>query len=272
VLKGATARRYAEAAFEIAREQGSVDRWLEDLRVVAEYFGDHRLAFILSEPNITFDRKQQVVKDLLAGKVQQDALGLALLLVERGLVELAKRILVEYERLFNDYHNQVVAEVTTAMPLEADSRELIRRDLQEVTGKKILLQERVDPAILGGAIARVGDTLIDGSVKRRLAVLRQQILRGGGAFGGPGDGREATVDGSAAATGATEPFVAMPTEEDGWPNGDRPGGDDGSSASDMGPRRGPSPHLGPSIDRNGPGRGGDRRDNRRNKGNKGRRR
>src|SRR5215470_919133 len=95
-LKGATARRYAEAVFEIGVEQGTVDRWRSDLSVIAEYFGDHSLSFILGEPNIAFERKELIVKDLLASKLQADALGLALLLVERGLVALAKRILTEY--------------------------------------------------------------------------------------------------------------------------------------------------------------------------------
>jgi F-type H+-transporting ATPase subunit delta len=282
VLKGATARRYAEAVFEIGVEQGTVDRWREDLSTIAEYFGDHSLAFILGEPNIVFDRKELIVKDLLASKLQPDALGLALLLVERGLVDLAKRIFTEYDQLYNDYHNQIVAEVTTALPLEAESREMVRRDLQEITGKKILLQERVDPSILGGAIARVGDTLIDGSVKRRLTLLRQQILRGGGGFGGANDGRDgatagAAPDGATAASTATataadvegtRPFVVAPHEEPDSANGDgdRPEkpGSDGSSSNELGPRRGPSPRMGPPGNGN-PGRG-DRRDNRRNRG------
>jgi F-type H+-transporting ATPase subunit delta len=264
VLKGATARRYAEAVFGIGTEQGTVDRWRDDLSLIAEYFGDHSLAFVLGEPNIVFDRKELIVKDLLATKVQPDALGLALLLVERGLVELARRVFTEYDLLYNEYHNQIVAEVTTAMPLEAESREMVRRDLQEITGKRILLQERVDASILGGAIARVGDTLIDGSVKRRLTLLRQQILRGGGAFGGANDGR----DGASAATAeATRPFIVTPPDENPSSNGDRPEkpGSDGSSSTDMGARRGPSPRLGPPGNSGNSSRG-DRRDNRRNKG------
>jgi F-type H+-transporting ATPase subunit delta len=272
VLKGATARRYAEAVFEIGTEQGTVDRWRDDLSVIAEYFGDHSLAFILGEPNVAADRKELIVKDLLAAKLQPDALGLALLLVERNLVEQAKRIYTEYVELYNNYHNQIVAEVTTALPLEPESRELIQRDLQQITGKRILLQERVDPSILGGAVARVGDTLIDGSVKRRLTLLRQQILRGGGAFGGASDGRDGAATAMTTATaadveGSTRPFVVTPTEEKPTSNGgntEKPGSD-GSSSTDMGPRHGPSPRMGPPNNSGNSSRG-DRRDNRRNKG------
>jgi F-type H+-transporting ATPase subunit delta len=184
VLKGATARRYAQAVFELAVERNALDRWLADLRTLEEYFGNRQLAFILSEPNVQFGRKEQIVRDLLATKVQGDVLGLALLLVERGFVSLAPRIRFEFERLYDEHLGQAHAEVTTATPLDAETRERLRRDLAEITGKRILLHENVDPSILGGAVARVGDTLIDGSVRRRLALLRQQILRGG-TFGGP---------------------------------------------------------------------------------------
>jgi F-type H+-transporting ATPase subunit delta len=163
VLKGATARRYAQAVFELAIEQRTLDRWLTDLRAIEAYFSNRQLAFILGEPNIQFARKDQVVRDLLADKVQQDV-----------------------ERMYDEYVGQAHAEVTTATPLDDEARDHLRRDLAEITGKRIILHERVDPGILGGAVARVGDTLIDGSVKRRLGLLRQQILRGG-TLGGPGD-------------------------------------------------------------------------------------
>jgi F-type H+-transporting ATPase subunit delta len=189
VLKGVIARRYAEAAFEIGVEQQSLDRWLSDLRAIADYLGARQLTFILSEPNIQFARKEQVVRDLLQDKVQKDALGLALLIVERRHVEGVKQVRDEFERLYDNYRGQAHAELTTATPLDDDLREQVKADLQRVTGKRIILHEHVDPTILGGAIARVGDTLIDGSVRRKLSLLRQQILRGGG-LGGADDGAQ----------------------------------------------------------------------------------
>jgi F-type H+-transporting ATPase subunit delta len=219
MLKGATARRYAQAVFELATEQRTQERWLADLRAIEEYFGNRQLAFILSEPNVQFGRKEQVVRDLLGGKVQQDALGLALLLVERGLVSLAPRIRFEFERMYDEFLGQAHAEVTTATPLDEQTRELLKRELAEITGKRILLHEHVDPSILGGAVARVGDTLIDGSVRRRLALLRQQIIRGG-TLGGPENGRGPNGSGGPGGPGGpgnggpagdgTAPFVVTP--------------------------------------------------------------
>ena len=249
MLKGATARRYAEAVFGLAGEHNTVDRWLQDLRLIAEYLSDHRLVFLLSEPNIQFNRKELVIKDLLNGKVQPEALNLALLLVERGLVELAPRVRDEYERKYNDFHHQIPANLTTAMPIDDMTRATVLADLQRLTGKKVLLAERVDPTILGGAIARVGDTLIDGSVRRRLQLLRQQMQRGG-TFTSQMDGVTGASNGAVTgmpAGGAETPFVISPTETDTAPDGGP------ASATEMAPRRGQAPHMAPKS--NNPGNG-----------------
>jgi F-type H+-transporting ATPase subunit delta len=252
VLKGATARRYAQAVFEISQEAGRVDRWRDDVRTIAEYLGNRRLLFVLSEPKIPYERKELILRDLLADKVQPEALSLALLLVERSLAELAPRISQEFERLYNDYRGQAEAQVTTAVPLDDDLRQQIAGQLQALTGKRILLRERVDPTILGGAIARVGDTLIDGSLRRRFQLLRQQIAIG--AFGGPDDGGSpATLVGT---DGGPQGGDAPPA-----PAGDPPpvseperapsGGDGATRSTDTMPRAHDAPHTQPRAARAG---------------------
>jgi F-type H+-transporting ATPase subunit delta len=177
-LKGAVARRYAEAVFDLGRENNSIDRWRADIQVINEYLNNRRLAFVLSEPKITFATKELMLRDLLGAKVTPEALGLALLLTERGLVDYMPRVTTEFERLYDEYKNLAKATVTTATPLDPTEKREIETSLQHVTGKQIELTTNVDPTILGGVIARVGDTLIDGSVRRRLAVLREQIISG----------------------------------------------------------------------------------------------
>jgi F-type H+-transporting ATPase subunit delta len=223
VLKGATARRYAEAVFELGVQEETIERWRDDLRLLAEYLGNRRLAFVLKEPKIPFQRKELIVRDLLGERVRREALNLAMLLVERGLVELAPRISEQFEKLYNDYRGQAIAQVTTAIPLDDTLRTQVARDLQQITGKRIILQERVDPSILGGVVARVGDTLIDGSLKRRFALLRQQIISGAL----PLDG--AAADGHVGPAPETGP----------------------AGATDTAPRPGDAPHLGPRPDQPG---------------------
>ncbi len=175
-LQGAIARRYAEAVFDLGKEHNSVERWQSDVKFLAELFANRRLAFVLSEPKIAFSTKQDILRDLAAQQVQPDALGLAFLLVEGDHVDLMGRISTEFARLYDIYRNQVRATVTSAVPLDAVNLARVKEYLQRLTGKTVLLQESVDPAILGGVIARVGDTLIDASVRRRLAVLREDIV------------------------------------------------------------------------------------------------
>jgi len=179
VLTGPVARRYAEAVFEIGKDDHTVDAWLQDVRLIAEYFTNRQLIFILGEPNIRFDRKEAIVRDLLGDKIRPEAMGLALTLVERGLVSLAGRIRDQFEILYNDYRGQAIAQVTSALPLDDAARASITRQLESITGKRIILHEQEDRSLLGGVIVRVGDTLIDGSVRRRLALLRRQIAQGG---------------------------------------------------------------------------------------------
>ena len=258
MIKGATARRYAQAVFEISQEAGRVDRWRDDVRTIAEYLGNRRLLFVLGEPKIPYARKELILRDLLVDKVQPEALNLALLLVERGLAELAPRISQEFERLYNDYRGQAEAQVTTAVPLDDDLRQQIAGQLQALTGKRILLRERVDPAILGGAIARVGDTLIDGSLRRRFQLLRQQIALG--AFGGPDDGGSlATLVGTdggpqqGGASGSTPETAGTPADSSAAPQPPTGSSDGGSGpggpyrATETAPRQSDAPRRQPQT-------------------------
>jgi F-type H+-transporting ATPase subunit delta len=192
MLKGAAARRYAEAVFELGSEPDTLDTWLADVRLIADYFGNHQLAFILNQPNVRFERKEAIIRDLLGGKVSQEGLGLALALVESGGVSLAPRVRDEFERLYNDKRGQAFAEVTSAAPLDEAMRASITSQMGQLTGKRIFLREKVDPDLLGGVTVRVGDTLIDGSVRRRLELLRRRIAEGGD-LGGALDGFEDVI-------------------------------------------------------------------------------
>lgn len=232
MLKGPVARRYAEAVFEIGAQHETIDRWHDDLGTLAEYLGNRRLAFILKEPKVPYTRKEAIVRDLLSGKVLPEALNLALLLVERGLAELAPTIRDSFETLYNDYRGQAHAQITTAIPLDDSLRAQITAELTQLTGKRILLEEKVDPSILGGAIARVGDTLIDGSLKRRFQLLRQNILQGG--LGGPSDG-------------GGENLGAVPPPAGGAPagGGALPASGGPATATQQRPRSPDAPHLAP---------------------------
>src|SRR6266700_1313951 len=136
MLKGAIARRYAQAIFEIGRKQNTLDRTLDDVREIARLFAHRKLAYLM----------QNIAREL--------------------------------EQLVLDDKNQAIAQVTTATKLDEAQLTLVKKALEGRTGKTILMQTKVEPDILGGVIARVGDQIIDGSVRYRLAALQQQLLTG----------------------------------------------------------------------------------------------
>ncbi len=178
MLKGAIARRYAEAIFQIARRQNTVDRTLEDVQGISQLFGHRKLSYLLREPKIPAARKEKVLREALTSYVLPTSLNLALLIVQRELVEAMQNIATELEGLVLDYRNQAIAEVTTAAEMDEAEGTQVKQALEHTTGRNIIMHTRVDPEIMGGIVARVGDQIIDGSIRNRLHVLQQQLLAG----------------------------------------------------------------------------------------------
>lgn len=178
MLKGAIARRYAGAMFEIGLKQNKLERTLEDVKEIAQVFANRKLAYLLREPKIPAQRKETAIHRALVGRVLPSSLNLALLVVQRGLTDLMPNIGSELEKLVLNYKNQAVAQVTTATKLDDAQMNLIKQALERRTGKTILVETRVQPEILGGVITRIGDQVIDGSIRYRLSALRQKLLSG----------------------------------------------------------------------------------------------
>ncbi len=174
---GAIARRYAGAMFDIGLRQNQLDRTLEDVQGIAQVFAHRTLAYLLREPKVPAKRKETAIRQALTGKVLPTSLNLALLVVQRELVDVMPNIARELEQLVLDYKNEAKAEVITATQIDDAQLQEIKHALERITGKTIIPQTKVQPDILGGVIARVGDEVIDGSVRYRLSALRKQLLR-----------------------------------------------------------------------------------------------
>src|SRR5213082_2616815 len=150
--KGAIARRYAGAMFDIGLKQHSLERTLEDVRGIAQVFAHRKLAYLLREPKVPAQRKETAIRQALTSKVLPTSLNLALLVVQRELVEIMPNIASELERLVLDYKNQAKAEVTTARPMDDAQLAEVKQALERRTGKTILISTKVQPDILGGVV------------------------------------------------------------------------------------------------------------------------
>jgi F-type H+-transporting ATPase subunit delta len=171
------ARRYAQAAFEVARERGQVDRWLAELERLVELLDRTEAGAFLAAPQVPFEAKQEFVERTLADFLPE-VRNFVLLLTRRRRIRLLPRIYEEFGQLANEYRGIVVAEVTSAVPLDDADKAVIIRQLSELTGRRAILRTQVDPSILGGLIVRIGDKLIDGSLRTRLERLRETLTRG----------------------------------------------------------------------------------------------
>lgn len=173
-----TARRYAEAVFEIAERDGAVDKWLEQLSTAAAAVGDRTVARRLEDPQIPFDVR---LNALLApfGKAMLPQMGnLLALVLRRRRVESLPNIAREFRRLYNRRAGIVEATATTAAELDDAELAALRGRLEQMTGARIELETRVDSSLLGGVQVRLGDQLIDGSVRGRLERLRLRLAAG----------------------------------------------------------------------------------------------
>lgn len=169
-----TARRYAQAVFELALEHDAVDEWLNDIDLMADAMGSEDFFALLEAPQVPVRVKYRGIDTVMAG-ASQLARNLASVLVDHRSVRFAGAIRDQF-RALADAHNGVArAEVVTAVAMEDAERERVSKLLGELVSANVVTTERVDPDIIGGIIARVGDHLFDGSVKTRLADMRAAL-------------------------------------------------------------------------------------------------
>ena len=168
------ARRYAEAAYLIAREERKEDAWRDGLQSIAALFGDPNAERFFASSSVSAEAKQELVEKSLAG-LDKDVLNLARLLLRRGRTALGPQIAQAYQEILDRARGISHATVTSAVPLNQDELAAVQRKLEELTGGTVIVQTEVDESILGGLIVRIGDRLIDGSTRSRLVALKQRL-------------------------------------------------------------------------------------------------
>ncbi len=176
------ATRYARALFDVVlKEQGSLEQIEAQLAAFVDLLAEHpTLEKVLLNPAVPVPRKRATVAELLARLDVTPVLGkLLALLAERDRLVLLPDLLSTYRDRLLDHQHVVRADVTTAGPLGGERAREIERRLTQVTGKTVTVTSRVDPAIIGGLVARIGSTVYDASVTRQLEKIRDRLVQGG---------------------------------------------------------------------------------------------
>ncbi len=170
-------RRYAEAAFEVGLRDGTVETWRRELDGAAATLDTGVLEETLANPAMPLDQRVAAAEQIFRG-LSRPVLNLVLLLLRRGRIEQLPRVAAEFRRLDDKRNGVTHATATSAAPLGTDEVRAITARLEQLTGGTIVLETSVDPDLLGGVVVRVGDRLIDGSVRGRLERLRQRLATG----------------------------------------------------------------------------------------------
>ena len=164
---------YAEALFAVARAEGTLGEVEDELfRFSQTLQGSDELRDALTDPSIPASRRQQVVEDLLGGKASTTTVALVSMVVGTGRSRDLPTIIRQLVEMSAAEANKEVAEVRSAVPLTDDQRKRLAEALGEATGKQVEVKVVVDPSVMGGIVAQVGDTVIDGSVRSRLDKLK----------------------------------------------------------------------------------------------------
>ena len=177
--RAASARRYAQAVFELALENRELEKWFDDLTLLSDSVSNQEFLDFLSQPRVTSEEKIRVVRDALGDSVGPLALNLMSLLATKNIAHILPGITDQYQELLDAQQGIERAETVTAIPLDDDEQRRVTEMLSAMSGREVRLTTRVDAEILGGMIIRIGDRVMDGSTRSRLQAMRRELAERG---------------------------------------------------------------------------------------------
>lgn len=172
-------RRYAKALLAIGQEDGDFVRYGEELAAFTAVMANRDLAEALANPIYPAGNRHKILDAILAklslSKIMQNFLGL---LQDKERIDQVEDISINYQRLVDEINNIKRATVTTAGSISEPVLDQVKKSLEDMTGKSIILEAKQDPEIIGGIMAQVGDLTLDGSVKTQLSNLKESLIKG----------------------------------------------------------------------------------------------
>lgn len=178
MLNGGVAKRYADALFSIAKEQDNVDGIEADLALILAALQEHpQLKRILQHPAISSDVKKKQVAELFGKALSDTTMNALRLLLDRRRENQLEGIYEEYKRLAYEHRGQLKAHVETAVPMSENDLKDLGEKLGAACGKKLDITASVNPDLIAGVRLKVGDRVIDASVKGQLALFKQNLKR-----------------------------------------------------------------------------------------------
>lgn len=169
---------YARALFEMAQAEGVISRIEEELFRLRELLHKNPdLLEFLKDPNVKHEGKRKALSDLFQGRVHPLVLNTLITLSDQDRGGRVLQVIEEFSASAASTTQKVSGEVTTAIPLDTATLNRLATELSRITGKSVQLFQKVDPSILGGAIIKVGEQIIDGSLRRKLDQIKERLAQ-----------------------------------------------------------------------------------------------
>lgn len=167
-------KRYALALYTVAEEKGKVEEYLDDLRgIVLIMQNDHEFLKVIKHPTISTSAKKKMFINIFKGRIDEDLLSFLLILIEKDRILFTQEKLKQMEKIHLERTNTLLVEVKTVIPLLETERENLRSKLYKMYDKKIIFDEKLDKKVIGGVYIRVGDDVIDGTIKGKLEEMKK---------------------------------------------------------------------------------------------------
>lgn len=175
--KSTIARPYAQAAFDIAQEKGDLKGWSEMLQLIAAVSTDATMQNMIGNPSIEREKIVEIINDVCADNLNDAGKSFVKVLAENNRLNVVVEIAERYEEHRAEAERTVEAEVTSAFPLSDAQVKQMAEALKKRLGREVNLVTSIDETIVGGAIIRAGDMVIDGSVSGQLEKLATTLMR-----------------------------------------------------------------------------------------------
>ena len=169
------ARPYAKAAFAVARERNALPAWSKTLQIAAALVADERVDALITSPNVSTDQLVDLFSNLSGTGPDDEVRNFVRLLAKNRRLKLLPDIAVQFEALRADVENTAAVEVTSAVALSAEQQAKLAAALKTRLKRDVVMTTCVDPGLIGGAVIRCGDLVIDGSLQGRLSRLRTEL-------------------------------------------------------------------------------------------------
>ena len=171
-------RGYARALFQVAQAEGALEQVEDELFRFARILdNESRLREALTDPGLPADHRSTMVQELLGQKASPHTANIIAFVVQQGRARELTKIIDSLVELAAEERRKAVAEVRSAIPLDAAQRDQLKDAIAKATGKQVEVKVLVDPSVIGGLLVRVGDQVFDGTVRRRLQLAREHIGR-----------------------------------------------------------------------------------------------